>query len=156
VPGQSDGGSRGCPFINDVASPACTCEASTCSQECLYDSCSSCIKDAYCGWCAGTEKCMLGSYYSPQSQNCPSGWSAGTYTQCYQEQGIWMVGLISASVSTLLVLLMCLHFILRVRAAAHQQQRPAIVAFGSSPPVGSSADQVLPTLCENVVCNIYY
>ena len=60
---------------------------------------------------------MLGSYFSPQSGVCTSGWSAGTYTQCYTEQGIWMVGLIAASVSTLLVLLMCMHFILRLRAA---------------------------------------
>lgn len=121
VPGQIDSdkpdSNNGCPFINEVMSPDCTCEANTCSQECLYDTCSECVKDAYCGWCASSEKCMLGSYFSPQSGVCTSGWSAGTYTQCYTEQGIWMVGLIAASVSTLLVLLMCMHFILRLRAA---------------------------------------
>jgi hypothetical protein len=121
VPGLQDGdmenSNGGCPFINEVMSPDCTCEANTCSQECLYNSCSDCVKDAYCGWCASSEKCMLGSYFSPQSGVCTSGWSAGTYTQCYSEQGIWMVGLISASVSTLLVLMMCMHFILRLRAA---------------------------------------
>jgi len=61
--------------------------------------------------------------------------------QCYSERGIWMVGLISASVSTLLVLLMCMHFILRVRAAAHQQRQPSVVRFGTTPPVGASAVQ---------------
>ena len=143
VPGQSNGTDAGCPFVNQVASPVCRCEARTCSQECLYDSCSKCIKDAYCGWCAGTQKCMLGSYYSPQAQLCPSGWSAGTYTQCGSAQNIWMVGLVSASVSILLVLLMCMHCILRVRAANRNAQRQPVVRFGSSPPVGSSANQVM-------------
>jgi hypothetical protein len=143
VAGQSNGTNAGCPFINQVASPVCQCEARTCSQECLYDSCSKCIKDAYCGWCAGTQKCMLGSYYAPQAQLCPSGWSAGTYTQCENAQNIWMVGLVSASVSILLVLLMCMHFILRVRAANRNAQRQPVVRFGSSPPVGSSANQVM-------------
>ena len=143
VPGQSNGTNAGCPYINQVASPDCRCEARTCSQECLYDSCSKCIKDAYCGWCAGTERCMLGSYYSPQAQLCPQGWSAGTYTQCHSEQSIWMVGIISASVSILLVLLMCLHFILRVRAAARNRQRPQLVAFGAAPAAGTTTDEVM-------------
>jgi hypothetical protein len=39
VPGQSNGTDAGCPFVNQVASPVCRCEARTCSQECLYDSC---------------------------------------------------------------------------------------------------------------------
>jgi len=52
-----------------------------------------------------------------------------------------MVGLIAASVSTLLVLLMCLHFILRLRSAANQRRQPPVVRFGTAPPVGASAPE---------------
>ena len=144
LPGESDGKGRGCPFFNSLLSPNCNCEASSCSQECLYTSCSSCIKDAYCGWCASSEKCMLGSYFSPLAQLCTSGWSVGSYTQCGGDQNVWLVGVICAAVSTTLVLLMCLHFILRVRAMARLNQlRQPVMPFGSSQPVGASPDEVI-------------
>mmetsp|Transcript_14699 Transcript_14699/g.30428 ORF Transcript_14699/g.30428 Transcript_14699/m.30428 type:complete len:236 (+) Transcript_14699:2-709(+) len=77
---------------------------------------------------------MLGSYFQPATGSCPiAEWSTGINTRCTQQTGIWLVGLVCASVSTLLVGLMCCYFVLRVRAAQRSQQA-GLERFGAQPP----------------------
>ena len=139
--GASLGSSDGCPYVADSdVLGQCKCEKKMCLNECQHTSCSACVKDAYCGWCAASEKCMLGSFFRPSYAGCSSGWSSGTGTRCSSDGSIWMIGLVSASVSTMLVLLMCMHFILRMRAANRLPPAP-ILPFGSAPQGAENVDQ---------------
>ena len=47
------------------------CAQSPCEQ---YDSCSQCLADSFCGWCAGSNSCAEGDAAGSFQEFCPRGW----------------------------------------------------------------------------------
>ena len=47
------------------------CAQSPCEQ---YPSCSQCLADSFCGWCAGSNKCAEGDAAGSFQEFCPRGW----------------------------------------------------------------------------------
>jgi len=122
VPGEVQlGTSKACPLVNDILSPMCDCEGARCLNECKYDSCEECTKDAFCGWCGNSQRCLLGSYFSPTDEVCAGGWSAGASTTCNPGTQLFVIGAICAGVCSCLVSAMVFYFILRIRA--HQREQ---------------------------------
>jgi hypothetical protein len=115
-----------CPYNSDGSLGACQCEASTCSVECGHKKCSDCVKDDYCGWCGATQTCMLGSYFRPLATDCPAGsWIARGVSACGSDDSLWLIGLVCATASTLLVACVGGYVVSRVRAAARREEQRA-------------------------------
>ncbi|EKX42495.1 hypothetical protein GUITHDRAFT_141168 [Guillardia theta CCMP2712] len=135
---------NGCPYDGVTLSSNCTCDKKTCPYECQYSSCSSCVQDNFCGWCSSASKCMPGDYFAPSAGMgaCPLGWNVGPYATCQQSNNIWLVGIICASTSTALIVILCIHFILRIRAAANRRPRTMIFQYGDQSGGVTAREQV--------------
>mmetsp|Transcript_43337 Transcript_43337/g.137023 ORF Transcript_43337/g.137023 Transcript_43337/m.137023 type:complete len:280 (+) Transcript_43337:214-1053(+) len=132
VPGQGNLAGKGCTYNDTTISTNCTCEKVTCTYECKHTSCGSCVNDNFCGWCSSSSQCMPGDYFSPNAGlgACPVGWSVGAFANCPQNNNIWLVGIICAAISTFLIVILCIHFILRIRAASNRRPRLMFFQYG--------------------------
>ena len=113
----------GCQFGPNGGSDInlCTCEANTCKIECQHADCASCIEDKECGWCGGTQTCMLGSFFSPTSGQCSVDWTATAGPNCTSDISLWVIGLACAGVSMCLIGIMCCFFVIKLRAIAREE-----------------------------------
>jgi hypothetical protein len=69
---------------------------------------------------------MLGSYFRPQSSECAAGtWISTSGARCGNGDGLWMIGLVCATGSTLLVAGLGGFVVTRMRLQARRQQERA-------------------------------
>lgn len=126
----------------------CVCSAAktTCTGECQqYKDCSTCLQDQYCGWCSNETKCMLGSHSSPLFEKCSGvlAWKTGPPGDCNEDVSLWVIGLVCACTSSLLVGGMCCYFMVRVRIAAREAQaaNAQSIRFGAGAVPAGGAEQ---------------
>lgn len=71
----------------------------------IKDSCSKCVADVNCGWCAVTKTCMEGVIMGPLSSNC-SAWDyafcSGTF-QRLPSSGFWLPSCVCRRVANFLI-----------------------------------------------------
>ena len=121
--GMQRGEQISCPYTSEGTFGSCNCEAPTCSGECNHKKCSDCIKDYFCGWCSSTETCMLGSYFRPIDDVCSGDeWLFNSDARCGSDNHIWMIGLICATGSVLLVAILGGFVVTRVRVLQRREQ----------------------------------
>ena len=112
-----------CPYTADGAMGPCNCEASRCTDECSHNKCFDCVKDDYCGWCSASNVCMLGSYFRPNVGECASSaWIFNSDGRCGSDDKLWVIGLICATGSVLLVAILGGYVVTRVRMLQRREQ----------------------------------